>query len=274
MAFTAVQVSFLQRLIHQRVTSRHASATARYFSEHFSLGHIVGNRLEYTNAHFTAAERLLGANDLPVKAFGSGATRAKAAAYGGMSEKDFSAAPHSNSVAIKSLGGCFLDGSRLHTPLGAYMVLTVGQAKNVTCDRIAVVENLETFRMLQDYSWIDREDLAVLAIYRGEKDLPNKDATDLLHARTEPIWGFFDFDPAGLAMANALPTDRFERLLLPDPGWLEKAADSARGRSLFDRQVSVYRDVLDRATHPEVAAAWGLMKGLQSAVTQERMNDA
>ncbi len=271
MAFTAIQISFLQRLVDERAPSRQISATASYFSEHFSLGRVAGSRVEYSDAHFAAAERLLVANQLPVRALGMGTTRAQAAEYGGMSEKDFSVAPHANSVAVKGLGNCRFDGHGLQTPRGAYMVLTVEQSMRVACERIMVVENMETFRGLQDYTWIDRRGLAVLAIYRGEKDVPNKDAAELIRSRSESIWGFFDFDPAGLAMANALPSDRFERLLLPDHGWLEKSADTARGRQLFDRQLSSYGGVLNGATHQEIVDAWILMKRLRSAVTQERM---
>lgn len=274
MAFTAVQISFLQRLVDERVHSRQAKATARYFSENFSFGRVVGSRVEYTEAHFTAIERLLVANQLPVKALSSGATRAEAAEYGGMSEKAFSVAPHANSVAVKSIGGCSLDSYSLHTPQSAYMVLTVEQAMRVTCERIMVVENLETFRALQEYFWIDRKGLAVLAIYRGEKDLPNRNAAEVVRSRPEQIWGFFDFDPAGLAMGNSLPTDRLERLLLPNWEWLERAADTPHGRSLFDRQLNGYGSVLDSATHPEVVTAWSLMKRLRSAVTQEKMLNA
>lgn len=274
MAFTAIQISFLQRLVDERPPSRQTGETAVFFFEHFSLGRVAGSKVEYSDAHFAAAERLLVANKLPVRALGTGTTRAQAAEYGGMSEKDFSVAPNANSVAVKGLGNCYFDGHGLHTPQGAYLVLTVEQAMRVTCKRIMVVENLETFRSLQDYTWIDRRGFAVLAIYRGDKDVPNKDAAELIRSRAEPIWGFFDFDPAGLAMANALPGDRFEQLLLPDYGWLEKSADTARGRQLFDQQLSSYGSVLNRATHQQIVAAWTLMNRLRSAVTQERMKKA
>ncbi|MDZ4075695.1 MAG: hypothetical protein U1E04_13200 [Hylemonella sp.] len=104
MAFTAIQISFLQRLVDERPPSRQSSAAASYFSEHFSLGRVAGSRVEYTDAHFAAAERLLVANRLPVRALGAAATRAQAAEYGGMSEKDFSVAPHANSVAVTRYG--------------------------------------------------------------------------------------------------------------------------------------------------------------------------
>jgi hypothetical protein len=134
-----------------------------------------------------------------------------------------------------------------------------------------VVENLETFRTLESYIWIDRHELNVLAIYRGDLELPNKDAAEVIKCREEPIWGFFDFDPAGLVMANSLPADRLERVVLPSHAWLQQAANTQRGRQLFDIQVAAFGQVLDAAVHAEVKELWGLMKRLQSAVTQERM---
>lgn len=273
-AFSSTQVSFLQRLVHERGPNRRASATARYFCENFSLGRVVRNQVEYKETHFVAAERLLVANHLPLKALGTGTTRAKAAEYGGMSEKSFSAAPHANSVAVRSIGSCSLDGQGMYTPNGAYIVLTFEQAMRATSQRIMVVENLETFRTLQAYSWIDCRGLAVLAVYRGDKDLSNNHVAKVVRSRSEPIWGFFDFDPAGLVMANSLPLGRLEHVVLPDWRWLEAAADSPRGRQFFDKQVDSYAAVLDGTAHPQVAAAWSLMKRLRSGVTQERMLSA
>ena len=63
-------------------------------------------------------------------------------------------------------------------------------------------------------------------------------------------------------------------VILPDRGLLEKSADSARGRQLFDRQLNSYERVLDGAVHQDIAAAWALMKRLRSAVTQEKMQAA
>lgn len=274
MSFTKAQISFLQRLLEGHPLSRPANPTASYFAEHYSLGRLIGRRVEYTDSHFEAAEQLLRAHQVPVQALGAGMSRAQAATYGGMSEKAFSVAPHADSVALKALGGCVFEERPLLTPGASYMVLTVEQARQVRCERIMVVENFETFRRLQDYAWVDRQGLAVLVVYRGDKDLPLKDAAALVASRSEPLWGFFDFDPAGLVMANALPFERFERLLLPDTRWLEAAADTPRGRQLYDRQAGGYENVLNAAHHPQIIAAWRLMKLLRSAVTQERMQGA
>ena len=271
MSFSTIQVTFLQRLVSERPPSRRTGDLAQFFCEHYSLGASVGRLVEYRGDHYEAAERLLRVHDLPVAPMGPLATRAESAAFGGMSEKSFSAAPHSKSVAVKCLGHCRLDGRELYAPEGSYIVMTPEQAQRVICQRLMVVENLETFRALESYAWIDRHGLDVLVIYRGDVELPHKDATEVIKSRQEPIWGFFDFDPAGLVMANSLPTGRLERVILPSHAWLQQAADTARGRQLFDRQVTSFGKVLDEAVQSEVAALWQLMKGLQSAVTQERM---
>ena len=274
MSFSAVQMTFLQRLVSERPERRRAGDAARYFCDHYSLGAVVGSQVEYRADHYEAAERLLRAHDLPVAAMGADASRADSAAYGGMSEKSLSAAPHSKSVAVKCLGHCALDGHTLYTPEGSYTVLTPEQALRVTCQRLLVVENLETFRALEAYAWIDRRGLDVLAVYRGDMELPNKDAAEVLRGRAEPIWGFFDFDPAGLVMAKSVPPERLERVILPSQAWLRRASNTARGRQLFDNQLAAFGRSLDHAAHPEVIALWQVMKSLRSAVTQERMLSA
>lgn len=274
MSFSAVQVTFLQRLVSERPERRRGGEAARFFCDHYSLGTVVGSQVEYRDDHYSAAERLLLNHDLPVAAMGAHATRADSAAYGGMSEKSLSGAPHSNSVAVKCLGRCTLDGHELYAPEGSYLVLTTEQALRVTCQRLLVVENLETFRALEAYAWIDRRGLDVLAIYRGDMELPNKDAAEVTKGRPEPIWGFFDFDPAGLVMANSVPTVRLERVILPSQAWLRKASNTPRGRQLFDSQFAAFGRSLDHAEHPEVIALWQNMKSLRSAVTQERMLSA
>ena len=66
-------------------------------------------------------------------------------------------------------------------------------------------------------------------------------------------------------------TARLERVILPSHVWLQQAADTARGRQLFDSQVVPFGRVLDESVHLEVITLWQLMKRLRSAVTQERM---
>lgn len=274
MAFTSSQVLFLQRLVSERPAQRRAGDAARFFSEHFGLGLTVGRWVEYVEVHFLDAERLLRAHDLPVASLGPAASRADVASYGGLSEKSLSVAPHSGSVAVKCLGRCTLDGQPLWTPPGTYLVLTPEVAERVTCTRLLLVENLETFRTLEAYRWIDRKEFDILAVYRGDVEIPLKDAHGLVLRRSEPIWAFFDFDPAGLAMANALPQQRLERLLLPGVEWLRRAALTARGRQLYDDQLGQYGNTLSGVEHEQIRFWWRELRGLQAGVTQERMQHA
>lgn len=271
MSFDSHQILFLQRLVGERPAQRRVGALSRHFCEHYSLGTMVGRQVEYRDEHLRMAEALLRTHDLPVEPMAAQASRADVAAYGGLSEKALSVAPHTGSVAVKCVGGCALDASPLRTPEGTYLVVTPEVGSRISCDRLLLVENLETFRQLERYRWIDYQGLAVLAVYRGDSVLSTGEALQLVRARPEPIWAFVDFDPAGLVIANSLPPDRLERIVLPGLSWLRQAAKTSRGRQLFDEQEPKAQTGLDRAEHPAVRAAWNELRALRSGVTQERM---
>lgn len=273
MSFDIQQVRFLQRLVEAGYDRRRVGAVSQYLSEQYSIGVVIGDTVHYRPEHLAAAAGLLKSHDLPVAALPVDASRADVASFGGLSEKSLSQAPHAHSVATKFFGACELDGSPLRTPAGAYLVLRPEQALRVKCSMVMVVENFETFRVLESYSWLTLG-TPVMAIFRGDPIYPIGDASAVLEGRTERVLGFFDFDPAGLAMANAIPSDRLEDLVLPDQAWLSKAADTARGRQLFADQVDIYSDLLDRSGHPSITRAWNLCRRLRSAVTQERMMGA
>lgn len=271
MSFDLHQVLFLQRLVGERPPQRRVGVVSRHFCEHYSLGTMVGRRIEYRDEHLRMAEALLRNHDLPVEPMAAQASRADVATYGGLSEKALSAAPHAGSIAVKCVDDCALDSCVLQTPEGTYLVVTPEVGRRISCDRLLLVENLETFRQLERYRWIHYQGLAVLAVFRGDSALSTGEALKLVRERPEPIWAFVDFDPAGLVIANSLPRDRLERIVLPGLSWLRQAAKTSRGRQLFDEQEPKARAGLDRAEHPEVRAAWAEMRALRSGVTQERM---
>lgn len=271
MDFNAVQISFLQSLLRERPDSRRASQVAKFFCEQYSIGRAFRSQIEYQEVHFAAVQKLLESNDLPVEPLARNSKRADVAGFGGLSEKVFSTAPHANSVAVKAVGNCTLDGHALYTPNGTYLVLTTEQALRVSCQRLMLVENLETFRELEAYEWIDFKNLDVLVIYRGDKELSISDAAKVIRERTEAIWSFCDFDPSGLSIANSLPNDRLEALILPPFAWLTIACKTPRGRQLFDQQFNWCAQPLSTASHSLIAQAWAKMQPLQGAVTQEAM---
>jgi hypothetical protein len=137
-----------------------------------------------------------------------------------------------------------------------------------------VVENFETFRQLMSYRWIRWTGNSTLVVYRGDPESPNEDAAALVRERAEPVRGFYDFDPAGLIMAKAIPAERFRGLVLPGREWLRAAADTPHGRQLYDRQLRAFGSALDEATEPMIRQNWEFMKSLGSAVAQEGMLNA
>jgi len=274
MAFDTRQILFLQRLVEGLPTQRAAGVVAKHFSEHFSLGQHVGRFIEYRSEHHRMALSLLQAHDLPVNKPSARALRADSAKFGGLSEKSLSAAPHSGSIAIKCLGNCLLDSTPLVTPPSSYLVVTPEIGQHITCDRLMLIENLETFRHLEQYTWIDFSNKSVMVIYRGDTDLSTGDVALFLQTRSEPIWAFVDFDPAGLVIANSLPSGTLERLILPAWSLLRLLADTPRGRQLFDEQYSYAQGALNRTEHPLLKNAWEVLLELRSGVTQERMMHA
>ncbi|MNV87966.1 hypothetical protein D3C71_1821290 [compost metagenome] len=137
-----------------------------------------------------------------------------------------------------------------------------------------VVENLETFRQILSYRWIRWAEGGTLVIYRGDPESPNQDAAALVRGRTEPVRVFFDFDPAGLIMAKAIPPERFAGFVLPSRRWLAAAANTPHGRQLYDRQLRGFGATLDESTEPLIQECWEFMKSLASAVAQEGMQRA
>ncbi|SDI19143.1 hypothetical protein [Variovorax sp. OV700] len=274
MTFTSQQISFLQRLVAVAPASNRIGPTALFFSEHYSIGTPVGSEVTYSAQHHAAAAKLLQAHQLPVAKLGERTSRAEAAAFGGMSEKHFSAAPRARSVSVRCIGNCTLDGRSLYTPDGTHLVATLEQARAIACDQIMVVENFETFRQISSYRWIRWGGTGTLVVYRGDPESPNEDAAALVRERAEPVRGFFDFDPAGLIMARSIPAHRFRGLVLPRREWLRAAADTPHGRQLYDRQLRAFGSALDEAPGSLIRLHWEFMKSLASAVAQEAMLNA
>jgi hypothetical protein len=262
---------FLQRLVADRPQRRPLGTSAVWFAEHYGVGTLYARHVEYLPRHFDQARELLVLHGLPVAVGAPDSSRADSAQHSGMSEKAGSRAPWANSVAVKAFGVGAT--SALRAAAGSFLVLTVEQALEVHCERILVVENLETFRYLEEYEGLSLGEWpTTLAMFRGDVTLTAADSNRVLVGRDEPVWAFMDFDPAGLGLASALP--RMQRLVLPQEAWLRRAARGARGLELFERSSSQYQQTLSASSHSHVQWAWSLMSSLRAGVAQEGMAQA
>lgn len=268
MNLTPFQIQFLRRLANEKPPTSTTSKVAEFFSVDQRIGIRVGRRFEYSPKDHDRACLLLTNHGLSLVCLPAGATRAQAIGRPGVSEKVGTAAPHANSIAVKCAKGiCRLGEETI--PHTGYAVLTLEQALMVSADRIMVVENLESFRWLTRTGWIDYQGLNVLAIYRGDPRFKVDDALRLVLARPEPVWAFFDFDPAGLGMSLGLP--RLERLILPHQDSLMRLVRSADAGYLYSDQLEQYAGILEGLTSGPVWEAWRLMKSLRSGLPQEWM---
>lgn len=300
------QLSFLQRLLADRPDRRAAGPVALDMAENFGIGVLCGRHVQYAPAHLQRAGQLLTAGgyategspreDQPGGGESGDPLRRRSDAHGqpNLSEKPGAAAPDANTVLIKPYSGiCSLRGHALWAPDGGYLGVTCADAASVQCDVVMLVENLETFRHLDDYrTWLDPQGNSILAIWRGDKDRHVGDALRALGAHaarpTEPptpsgheecgqpgpgrVWCFFDFDPAGLGMADALHR-RFglEKLVLPPIGALESVVRRHDQRFLYAQQVQQISRILAQTQHPDIQAAWQCMRGMQIGLAQELM---
>ena len=268
--------NFLQGLVADRPLSRDAGAIALWFANHHHLGTALSRRVEYQPRHFEQARDLLRNHCLPVQFLGPDALRADAAQYSGQSEKSGTVRPWANTVAVKPPAA---PGGRWASPWsqpGAFEVLTVEMACQIPCERILTIENFETFRYIEHYTWLMQamglSTQSVMVLYRGDAITRADDANQVLRHRAEPVWTFPDFDPAGLGIAAGLP--RLERVFLPPHEFLRTQAHGPRALDLFERSFSQRQATLEACEQPEIRSAWGLMKKLRAGLPQEGMRDA
>jgi hypothetical protein len=132
-----------------------------------------------------------------------------------------------------------------------------------------VVENFETFRRLESYHWIDYQGQDVLAIFQGDNVFRQTTQLEIVRQRLEPVWAFFDFDPAGLGMGRNLP--RLEKIVLPDHDVLAEKTKRARRQALYIEQISQWGNAIESDLRDLVSTPWRLMKGLKSGLPQEWM---
>lgn len=156
-------------------------------------------------------------------------------------------------------------------PPGACLVAKAQTLEAIACAVLCLAENWEAFADLHRYAWLDTRQQRVLVVFRGDNRYSAVHAKSLLEARTEPIWAFVDFDPAGLGIAAGLPAARVERVVLPPLGWLKQASNTLIGRGPYDAQVGQWRGTLDASSSPAIHEAWAHLGEWGAGVTQERM---
>lgn len=223
----------------------------------------------FSQADADRAHQMLTIAGVAIAPAGQPLRRAQAGLNNPSQEKAGTLAPHQDSVAVKTANGrCECKGYSVPT-LG-YQVLTLEQVCAIRADVFLVVENLESFRFLERNRWIDYQQLAVLAIFRGDSVFKADVVSSLLESSSAPVWAYFDFDPAGLGMAAKLP--RLQRFVLPDEEVLVNAARKANQVHLYADQIDQWGRSLSSDDRLMIQRPWALLRKLKVGMAQELMD--
>lgn len=267
MHISAIELKFLQGLLADG-RDRSPSASAELFRRERNIGTRIGRKFVYAPEDVERAKNLLTALNLPLMATDWPTDRADAARRPGISEKSGTLDPHANAVAFRVFVG--------RTPITrpGYQVATVEEVGRLTPDLIVVVENFETLRQLERYEWVMARLTSAgttLALFRGDTIYRLDDAHRCMDALNCPVWGFHDFDPAGLHMSMSIKN--LSEHLVPPQALLLAAIEAKKRSDLYFNQVDQYARTLAACGHPQVAALWTLMKSLKKGLPQEWMRD-
>lgn len=267
MRLSAIELRFLQGLLAD-CGDRSQSACAELFYRDRKIGTRIGRKFVYSQEDVYRARSILVALNLPFTASDQPTDRAGAAVRPGISEKSGTVGPHNNAVAFRVFAG------RTPTSQPGYQVATAEEVECLTPDVVLVIENFETLRQLQRYQWVMERLTSVratLVLYRGDTIYRLEDAQRCIDALDCPVWGFHDFDPAGLHMS--LSIRNITEHLIPPQLVLRAAIETKNRSDLYFNQYDQYSRTLEACSHPQIAALWALMKSLQKGLPQEWMRD-
>ena len=259
MHISTIELKFLQGLLADS-SDRAPSASAELFRRERNIGARIGRKFVYTLEDVARAKSLLVALNLPLTAKDQPTDRAGAAVRPGFSEKSGTLDPHVNAVAFRVFVG------RTPVTQPGYQVATVEEVGRLTPDLVMVVENFETLRQLERYEWVMarlKSKGTTLALFRGDTIYRLDDANRSMDALDCPVWGFHDFDPAGLHLSMSMRN--LSEHLVPPQAVLRAAVEAKKRSDLYFSQFDQYAGTLAECSHPQIAALWTLLRNFPSS---------
>lgn len=258
------KLDFLRRLIAERPTERRSQVAHRVADED-GIGRVHRRAVLYSPVDYDLASKILANRGFALVAAAPGGARADAS--DAASEKAGADLVTEGLVAVVPMG---LPQQRGHAPVGSFLAMRWDAALALPYEVLVVCENLEPMLRLSSYPWLIHQIAGrpALALFRGAPAwFRTNAAAQLVASDRRPLLALFDFDPQGLAMANALP--RRERLCLPPWEELEALVRQYKRHHLYANQVQRSRVELDACEAPDIAEAWRRMRTLACGLNQE-----
>jgi hypothetical protein len=267
MSISAIELKFLQGLLVDS-GDRTPGLSAERFSKDYNIGLRIGRKFIYSENDVLRVRDLLTALNVPLVSQDKATDRAGSSDRTGISEKSGTILPHANSVAFR----CFSDDKPVSFP--GYQVGEVEDVVGIAPDLMIVVENFETFRQLERYKWLMERlngKQRTLVIFRGDTIYSLSDAKQCVARLGCEIWGFHDFDPAGLHMSACIPG--LVEHIVPPEAVLKAAVMEKKRIDLYYDQLDQYSNELDKCEHIQISSLWVMMKKMQKGLPQEWMRD-
>jgi len=260
---TPKQVAFLQRLVADKPEYRTRGTTANEMQVQEGLGRMQGSRIYYRTEDFLSAQHKLISRGFDVARPQGSYTRGDSPR--GLSEKSGAQKVTHGLVAVSTLNMPVLP-----VPARGFLAMPWADVLTLPYEVLLLVENLDALQRIGEFAWLEDyvKGRPVVALYRGAPSwFRTHPAAILVDSDTRPILAFFDFDPAGLAMAASIP--RREALCLPKWDLLNAAMLDQQRRNLYVQSYDEKRAQLDAVTDPEIALAWKRMQQLALGLDQE-----
>ncbi|MBA4284714.1 MAG: hypothetical protein C0434_04205 [Xanthomonadaceae bacterium] len=262
-------IRYLRGVAGGAKTDQAPSAVARRFSKEYDIGRLVSGRIVFAPEDAGRAADILTRAAIPIEPPTELFTRADAALSGLPSEKSGSRGPYQGAVLVRALNdGVMVGGDPIQPRPGFSHLIDLEVAARAQCDIVLWVENLETFRRLDRYLWIAKDQGSIFALYRGDTNLNMATSTLALAGRPR-VWLFVDYDPAGIVIADAASVRAsVERVIVPSLDWLEgRLAENGRA-DLYHIQKRFWQ-AASAARHPDLQAIWERVARHQKGLPQE-----
>ncbi len=162
-------------------------------------------------------------------------------------------------------------GGTAHTPAGTILGVKLEAIDVQILESVLVVENAA---LLVDWPamlpLLPEPCRNSLLIYRGHgQNLAALERWVQTLSKTVKVFGFFDFDPAGMQLATSYLRHDTDALITPNPERIRQWSSLSQDK-LFRRQRAILAKAIS-SSHPAIRSAANLIEQHQLAITQEHL---
>jgi hypothetical protein len=267
-------VRLIERAVHSAEKLFPLNASWQYLHREYNIGATLGNKIRITDRdkeELIELVKQLTGQDLrkaSVNCFAS-LTRSETLEHA-RNEKWAGRAVSADRLALKAMPRrpLCLNGRTLEFPERSHLDIAIESMDSLEHEAVLVIENYECFDRIEQMRFaLDEPYCNSLVIYRGDPHTSSGQAVnEFLRRLKKPVLAMVDLDPAGLLIAQALPS--VVGLVAPDIETLECLLIQGNP-ALYHKQRPGAEKVLENSPHVVIRRIWELIERHQKAIVQE-----